>query len=98
MIRGNEITTNESVVTEIFQEEILLSLYRFSLEIRKAKTSIDLNLGNTMETDDHIVPTVDNNDVHRHGGVVRTTGNEEELYQGGMRVTGFNTTAAFGMP
>ncbi|KAL0701425.1 hypothetical protein Bca4012_057547 [Brassica carinata] len=36
----------------------MVLLYRFSLEIEKAKNSLDLNLGPGVETGDHIVPSV----------------------------------------
>ncbi|KAL0677979.1 hypothetical protein Bca4012_005960 [Brassica carinata] len=36
----------------------MVLLYRFLLEIEKAKNSLDLNLGPTVESGDHIVPSV----------------------------------------
>ncbi|CAN6988528.1 unnamed protein product [Brassica rapa subsp. trilocularis] len=58
MIRGNELLCSEQVLNEIFDEEKMVLLYRFSLEIQKAKNSLDLNLGPMVETDDHIVPNI----------------------------------------
>lgn len=57
MIRGNEILCSQSVMSEVFDEDEMVLLYRFSLEIEKAKNSLDLNLGPTVENGDHIVPT-----------------------------------------
>ncbi|WZZ88858.1 hypothetical protein YC2023_117437 [Brassica napus] len=76
MIRGNEIVCSDHVLNELFDEQKMVLLYRFSLEIEKAKTSLNLNLANMVETDDHIVPNVENADVETHveagGGVVNT--------------------------
>ncbi|KAG2246864.1 hypothetical protein Bca52824_086492 [Brassica carinata] len=58
MIRGNEFLYSQSVMAEIFNEDEMVLLYRFSLEIEKAKNSLDLNLGPTVESGDHIVPSV----------------------------------------
>lgn len=58
MIRGNEILCSQNVMAEIFNENEMVLLYRFSLEIEKAKNSLDLNLGPGVETGDHIVPSV----------------------------------------
>ncbi|KAF2536523.1 hypothetical protein F2Q70_00004298 [Brassica cretica] len=76
MIRGNEIVCSDHVLNELFDEQKMVLLYRFSLEIEKAKTSLNLNLANMVETDDHIVPNVGNADVETHaeaGGVVVNT-------------------------
>lgn len=54
---------SDRVLNEIFDEEKMILLYRFSLEIQKAKNSLDLNLGTTVETDDHIVPSVGNGQI-----------------------------------
>lgn len=76
MIRGNEIVCSDHVLNELFDEQKMVLLYCFSLEIEKAKTSLNLNLANMVETDDHIVPNVGNADVETHveagGGVVNT--------------------------
>ncbi|CAN6822445.1 unnamed protein product [Brassica oleracea var. botrytis] len=45
-------------MAEIFNEDEMVLLYRFLLEIEKAKNSLDLNLGPTVESGDHIVPSV----------------------------------------
>ncbi|XP_018450294.2 uncharacterized protein LOC108821798 [Raphanus sativus] len=57
VIRVNEILCSQSVMSEVFDEDEMVLLYRFSLEIEKAKNSLDLNLGPTVENGDHIVPT-----------------------------------------
>ncbi|CAN7098979.1 unnamed protein product [Brassica rapa subsp. narinosa] len=44
-------------MAKVFNEDEMVLLYRFSLEIEKAKNSLDLNLGPAVESGDHIVPT-----------------------------------------
>ncbi|CAG7874564.1 unnamed protein product [Brassica rapa] len=99
MIRGNELLCSEQVLNEIFDEEKMVLLYRFSLEIQKAKNSLDLNLGPMVETDDHIVPNIGGEGgTHvQHGGGVPNTEVQPDVARGELP-TGdvpFNTPPHF---
>lgn len=58
ILRRNEITCSVEVVKEIFDEEKMVMLYRFSMEAEKAKNSVDLNVADKVDNGDHIVPNV----------------------------------------
>ncbi|KAL0712698.1 hypothetical protein Bca4012_019676 [Brassica carinata] len=58
ILRKNEITCSVEVVKEIFDEEKMVMLYRFSMEAEKAKNSVDLNVADKVDNGDHIVPNV----------------------------------------
>ncbi|KAL0733094.1 hypothetical protein Bca4012_009304 [Brassica carinata] len=47
-------------MNEIFDEDKMVVLYRFSFEIEKAKKSLDLNVGAGDGSGDHVVPLVNN--------------------------------------
>lgn len=69
MVRGKEFVCSQGAMAEIFEESEMVLLYRFSMEIEKAKNSLDLNLGPTIEAADHIVPNVGNTGTgNRIGG------------------------------
>lgn len=97
MIRGKELTCSEHVMTEIFEEEKMVLLYRFSLEIGKAKNSLNLNLGTPLETDDHIVPTIPNNQMQSEVQAVRSVPTPEFNSQVWGRQLMIHTTPPFGM-
>lgn len=63
MIRGKEFVCSQHAMDEIFEEDEIVLLYHFSMEIEKAKNNLDLNLGPTVETGDHIVPTIGNTGI-----------------------------------
>lgn len=48
------------MLSEVFGQEKLVLLYRFSMEIEKAKNCLDLNVRAQADVGDHIVPSVDN--------------------------------------
>ncbi|KAH0899015.1 hypothetical protein HID58_048583, partial [Brassica napus] len=52
MIRGKEFVCSQHAMDEIFEEDEIVLLYHFSMEIEKAKNNLDLNLGPTVETGD----------------------------------------------
>lgn len=60
LVRGQEIVCSEEVMNEIFDEDKMVVLYRFSFEIEKAKKSLDLNVGAGDGSGDHVVPLVNN--------------------------------------
>ncbi|CAH8382616.1 unnamed protein product [Eruca vesicaria subsp. sativa] len=66
IIRGNEILCSDRMLNHIFNQNEMVLLYRFSLEIEKAKNSLDLNLRPNLKTDDHIVHNIGNNNVDTH--------------------------------
>lgn len=47
------------VLNEIFDEEKMVMLHRFSMEAERAKNTIDLNVVNNVENGDRIVPNVE---------------------------------------
>lgn len=101
MIRGTELVCSEQVLKELFDEEKMVLLYRFSLEIEKAKNGLDLNLGLRVETDDHIVPTVGDERETRVqvGGGLPTSQVHPQAGRGDVRSRDvlFNTAQHFGM-
>lgn len=97
MVRGKELTCSENVMTEIFEEEKMVLLYRFSLEIGKAKNSLNLNLGTPLETDDHIVPTIPNHQMQSQGQAVRSAPTPEFNSQVWGRHLMIHTTLTFGI-
>ncbi|CAN6871119.1 unnamed protein product [Brassica oleracea] len=68
MIRGKKFVCSQCAMAAIFYEDEMVLLYRFSIEIEKDKNSLDLNLGPTVETVDHIVPSVANTRIVNHIG------------------------------
>ncbi|KAG2298308.1 hypothetical protein Bca52824_034780 [Brassica carinata] len=46
------------MLSQIFNEDKAVGLYRFAMEIEKAQNILDLNVGPGDDNDDHIVPTV----------------------------------------
>ena len=101
MTRGNELLCSEQVLNQIFDEEKMVLLYRFSLEIQKAKNSLDLNLGLMVETDDHIVPNIGGEGETRvqHGGGVPNTEVQPDVARGDLPTGDVpsNTPPHFGM-
>ncbi|CAH8319649.1 unnamed protein product [Eruca vesicaria subsp. sativa] len=77
IIRGNEILSSDRMLYHIFDENEMVLLYRFSLEMEMAKNSIDLNLGPMLEIDDHIVPNIGIDNVDTHVQNVPDVGNHE---------------------
>lgn len=53
------MTCSEEVVTEFGDPEKLMLMHRFSMEVERARNSLDLNLGLVPEMSDHIVPNAD---------------------------------------
>ncbi|KAF3608892.1 hypothetical protein DY000_02047463 [Brassica cretica] len=82
LIRGQEITCSTEVLHEIFDEDKMVLLYRFSFEIEKAKNSLDLNVAVGDGSGDHVVPVVNNpngtghvvGNINRSGGSIELTG------------------------
>lgn len=56
IVRGQEIYCRVEVLNEIFSEEKMVVLYRFSFEIEKARNRLDLNVGAGDFYRDHVVP------------------------------------------
>ncbi|CAH8357180.1 unnamed protein product [Eruca vesicaria subsp. sativa] len=54
------ITCREEVIREFNDPEKLMLMYRFSMEVEKARKSLDLNVDVQINHDDHIVPNVNN--------------------------------------
>ncbi|CAN6882141.1 uncharacterized protein LOC125587842 [Brassica napus] len=82
LIRGYEITCSTKVLHEIFDEDKMVLLYRFSFEIEKAKNSLDLNVAVGDGSGDHVIPVVNNpngtghvvGNINRSGGSIELTG------------------------
>ncbi|CAH8382653.1 unnamed protein product [Eruca vesicaria subsp. sativa] len=66
IIRGNKILYSDRLLNQMFDEDEMLLVYRFSLEMEKAKNSLDLNIGPQVEADDHIFPNIGNDYVETH--------------------------------
>ena len=45
------------MLSQIYNEDKAVELYRFAMEIDKAQNVVDLNVGPADDNDDHIVPT-----------------------------------------
>lgn len=60
------MTCSEAVMTEFGDPEKMMLMYRFSMEVEKARNSLDLNLGVMPEMDDHIVPNADPHLIGTH--------------------------------
>ncbi|CAN6870697.1 unnamed protein product [Brassica oleracea] len=56
MARGQELVCSDQALKETFTEADLVSLYRFSFEIERARNRLDLNVGAADITGDHVVP------------------------------------------
>ncbi|XP_013701043.1 uncharacterized protein LOC106404957 [Brassica napus] len=56
MAHGQELVCSDEVLKEIFSEAEMVSLYRFSFEIERARNRLDLNVGADDITGDHVVP------------------------------------------
>lgn len=73
-ITGNEeIKLPRRILEELFNDVVV---FRFAIEIEKAKNSLDLNVGLDDEPGDHIVPVLDND----HGVA---TGAEDDAQESG---------------
>ncbi|KAH0879563.1 hypothetical protein HID58_066957, partial [Brassica napus] len=64
-VGDDEIKCNGRVLKEIFSEEKLLLIYRYSLDIEKAQTSIDLNISPTLPIGKNniAIPDTQNNSI-----------------------------------
>ncbi|CAF1745401.1 hypothetical protein Bca4012_043833 [Brassica carinata] len=56
MVGGQELLCSDQVLEEIFSEAELVSLYRFSFEIERARNRLDLKIGAANTTGDDVVP------------------------------------------
>ncbi|KAF3566836.1 hypothetical protein DY000_02015229 [Brassica cretica] len=56
MVGGQELLRSDQVLEEIFSEAELVSLYRFSFEIERARNRLDLKIGAANTTGDDVVP------------------------------------------
>ena len=54
---------SEEVIREFNDPEKLMLMYRFSMEVEKARLSLDLNVDVVPRMGDHIVPTAANHPV-----------------------------------
>lgn len=54
---------SEEVITEFNDPGKLMLMYRFSMEVEKARNSLDLNVRVEPETGDHIVPNASHHPV-----------------------------------
>ena len=62
MSRGR-LMCSEEVIREFNDPEKLMLMYRFSMEVEKARLSLDLNVDVVPRMGDHIVPTAANHPV-----------------------------------
>lgn len=89
LVRGQEVICSAELMHEIFDEEKMVLLYRFSLEIEKAKHSLDLNVGIADGSGDHVVPTT--NGTGTEHSVGNTISNGGRFLAAGFNETGNQT-------
>ncbi|KAL0716909.1 hypothetical protein Bca4012_066231 [Brassica carinata] len=82
IIGDEEIRCSKRVLEELFNEEKMVIIFRFAMEIEKAKNSLDLNVDVDDGYGDHIVPVLGNG--HR----VETRVDEQESGIDGFGVVG----------
>ncbi|CAH8384362.1 unnamed protein product [Eruca vesicaria subsp. sativa] len=61
MMRNTELKCSAQIHSDVYNEEKLVLIYHFSMELEKPKNSIDLNVGADADMSDHMVPNVDYN-------------------------------------
>ncbi|KAL0724043.1 hypothetical protein Bca4012_038642 [Brassica carinata] len=101
IMKGGELICSERVGQEIFGEDKMLLLYRFSFEVEKARNCLDLNLGPNHENDDHIVPMVTNEQtpitaIGGGGGFHANSESGFPAFPKGEAVTNPETTSLYG--
>ncbi|KAF3608893.1 hypothetical protein DY000_02047462 [Brassica cretica] len=75
MVGGQELVCSYQVLKEIFSEDEMVSLYRFSLEIEMLTNLLDLNIGAANITPDHVV----RHPIHLNGMAPRSNNaNQQE--------------------
>ncbi|KAG2301523.1 hypothetical protein Bca52824_030174 [Brassica carinata] len=63
LMSHGRITCSEDVISEFNDPEKMMLMYRFSMEVDKARRSLDLNVDVNPTMGDHIVPTAENQPV-----------------------------------
>lgn len=80
IIGNEEIKLPKRILEELFNEEKIVVILRFAMEIEKAKNSLDLNVVFDDEPGDHIVPILGND----HGVATGVEVDAQESGNGGF--------------
>ncbi|KAL0681539.1 hypothetical protein Bca4012_048386 [Brassica carinata] len=84
IIGDDEIKCPRRFLEELFNQDKMVVIFRFALEVEKARNSLDLNLGVVDGNGDHIVPDISNVNEHTNmsrGAIFSQIGSEYVGYQ-----------------